>query len=332
MFRYFYKIEWLPWSIGGSFLIVFLLWLQAYLATKINVWYGEFYDVLGDILAGKAKLSEVEFYLYLLNFLQLAGISMFVSVFLAFFSSHWSFRWRTSMIEFYHSHYNLARNMEGASQRVQEDCLKFARMLESLGVGLAESIFYLIFFLPILYDLSKSVKYLPFFGEVEHSMVWVAVVFSLFGTVLLAVTGIRLPGLEYKIQVEEARYRKELVLGEDDIRYATPDVLNEKYDGVRKIHYRNYLAYLWFNVVKYGYLQGMVLIPYIALGPSIMGGFLTLGSINQIVNAFKQVETSLQYILRSWGLIVEFVSVYKRLREFEEKIKNFDRMNSKITS
>jgi len=85
MFRYFYKMKWLPWSIGGSFLIVFLLWLQAHLATKINVWYGEFYDVLGNILAGKAKLSEMEFYFYLLNFLQLAGISMLVSVFLAFF-------------------------------------------------------------------------------------------------------------------------------------------------------------------------------------------------------------------------------------------------------
>ena len=36
------------------------------------------------------------------------------------------------MVEWYHSVYDRARKIEGASQRVQEDTIKFTRIMESL--------------------------------------------------------------------------------------------------------------------------------------------------------------------------------------------------------
>ena len=60
--------------------------------------------------------------------------------------------------------------------------------------------------------LSKQITMLPFFGEVNHALVWVAIISALGGTVLLAAVGFKLPGIEYDIQKEEAAYRKELVL------------------------------------------------------------------------------------------------------------------------
>ena len=61
------------------------------------------------------------------------------------------------MAEYYHSQWLKARLTEGASQRVQEDTLKFARIMEGLGVGLLDSIMTLVAFLPILWDyLNKS--------------------------------------------------------------------------------------------------------------------------------------------------------------------------------
>ena len=35
------------------------------------------------------------------------------------------------MVEWYHSVYDKARKIEGASQRVQEDTIKFSRIMES---------------------------------------------------------------------------------------------------------------------------------------------------------------------------------------------------------
>ena len=43
-----------------------------------------------------------------------------------------------------------------------------------------------------------------------------------FGTVLLMVVGIKLPGLQFNNQKVEAAYRKELVYGEDHEERAQP--------------------------------------------------------------------------------------------------------------
>ncbi len=42
--------------------------------------------------------------------------------------------------------------------------------------------------------------------------------------------------------------------------------------------------------------------------------------MQQIVRAFGRVEMSFQFLVRSWGTIVELISVYKRLRAFEATI------------
>ena len=225
------------------------------------------------------------------------------------------------MADFYHDKWDDASSIEGASQRVQEDTLKFARIMEGLGAELLRSVMTLIAFTPILWGLSKSITVLPWIGEVEHALVWVAILSALGGTILLASVGIKLPGIEYDIQKEEAAYRKELVLGEDFKESAKPDKITDLYGGVRKIHYKMYFHYLYFNAVKWSYLQGMVIVPYLALAPTIVTGAITLGFVQQIIRAFGRVETSLQYLVRSWPIIVELISVWKRLREFEAKLE-----------
>ena len=81
--------------------------------------------------------------------------------------------------------------------------------MEGLGTGLLESLddincIYSNFVGPI-----KSIKLaLPWIGQVNHALVWVAILSALGGTVLLASVGIKLPGIEYDVQKEEAAYRK----------------------------------------------------------------------------------------------------------------------------
>jgi peptide/bleomycin uptake transporter len=65
----------------------------------------------------------------------------------------------------------------------------------------------------------------------------------------------------------------------------------------------------------------MVLVPYLALGPTILAGTITLGALQQTIRAFGRVESSLQYVVKSWAVVVELISVWKRLREFEVQIK-----------
>ena len=50
----------------------------------------------------------------------------------------------------------------------------------------------------------------------------------------------------------------------------------------------------------------------------------------EIIRAFGRVEGSMQYILKAWPTIIELASVYKRLREFEAKINQDEKVDEKI--
>ena len=136
----------------------------------------------------------------------------------------------------------------------------------------------------------------------------------------LALIGIRLPGIEFFNQRVEAAYRKELVLGEDDPTRADPPTLAGLFVNIRRNYFRLYLNFLYFNVGRIVYLQVDVIFPYVLLAPTIVAGKITLGAMNQILNAFTQVRQSFQYLVNSWSTIVELISIYQRLRGFEAMI------------
>ena len=64
-----------------------------------------------------------------------------------------------------------------------------------------------------------------------------------------------------------------------------------------------------------------MLFGYVLLAPAIVAGVITLGVMQQILRAFARVEGSLQYLFKSWPTIIELASVYRRLREFENRIQ-----------
>src|SRR5258708_1845595 len=101
---------------------------------------------------------------------------------------------------------------------------------------------------------------------------------------------------------------------------ADPPTLSVLFGNIRRNYFRLYLNFLYFNVGRIVYLQTDVVVPYILLAPTIVAGKITLGAMNQILNAFTQVRTSFQYLVNSWSTIVELISIYQRLRGFEATI------------
>ena len=198
--------------------------------------------------------------------------------------------------------------------------MRFATTVEGLGVNLISAVLTLLAFLPVLLKLSSQVTELPLIGSIPYPLVFAAVIWSVLGTGALALIGIRLPGIEFFNQRVEAAYRKELVLGEDDSTHADPPTLGALFRNIRRNYFRLYLNFLYFNVGRIVYLQTDVVFPYILLAPTIVAGKITLGAMNQILNAFTQVRTSFQYLVNSWSTIVELISIYQRLRGFEATI------------
>jgi peptide/bleomycin uptake transporter len=323
MFRsFFFSRRWLAWSVLGTILILAATWYRVQLDVQINEWFGTFYDLVQKALSTKGSVTLPQFWKQLSTFLNIAMIYVIVAVVLDFFIKHYIFRWRQAMNDYYMRHWQRLRHIEGAAQRVQEDTMRFATIMEGLGVDLIRSFMTLAAFVPILWTLSDKITGLPIVGSIPHSLVWVSIGWSFFGTVLLAVTGILLPGLQFQNQRVEAAYRKELVYGEDDPARASHSVATDLFLHVRRNYFRLFFHYLYFDVVKWSYLQVSVLVPLIALGPTVVAGVITLGVMQQISRAFDKVTESFQYLVYSWSTIIELMSVYKRLRAFEANLRD----------
>jgi peptide/bleomycin uptake transporter len=324
LFAGFWRIvsphPWQRWSILGSALILFVTYIQVEVSVAINNWYGPFWDLVGAALSHSAPVSAAQFYGQILTFFNIASVAITVVVLTNFFVSHYVFRWRTAMNDYYMAHWQQLRLIEGAAQRVQEDTMRFSDTTEDMGSSFINSVMTLIAFLPVLMRLSTSVKVLPLVGAIPDALVVAAILWSLFGTVFLAGIGVRLPGLQFRNQRVEAAYRKELVYGEDDPARAAPPTVRELFAAVRKNYFNLYFNYMYFNVGRYLYLQTDNIFPFVVLGPTIVAGAITLGLLNQILDAFGQVRSSFQYLVNSWTTIVELQSIYKRLRTFESAI------------
>jgi peptide/bleomycin uptake transporter len=319
--RYYNPHQWQIWSILGSALLVLLSYASVQVSVVINAWYGPFYDDIQKGLAGTDEVTAFTLYGHLILFCTIAFPYIGFIIANRFFTSHYIFRWRNAMNDHYVKRWSEVRHIEGASQRIQEDTMRFAAIMEGLGVAFVDSIMTLIAFLPVLAALSVHVESIPILGAIPYPLVMVSIVWSLFGTGMLFIAGIKLPGLEFKNQRVEAAFRKELVLGEESAEMASPPKLDQLFKNVRKNYFRIYVHYTYFNLFRYMYFQADNVIAYIILIPTIVSGKITLGIMNQILRAFGQVASSFQFLVFSWTTIIELISIHKRLKAFEAAIK-----------
>src|ERR1700722_5605870 len=183
--------RWSLWAIPGGALILAATWYKVELDVKINDWFGGFYNLIQKALSKPGAITTEEYFAQLATFGWIAGLYVVIGVMTDFFVKHYCFRWRSAMNEFYTAHWSTVRNIEGASQRVQEDTNRFARIMEDLGISFVRSVLTLIAFLPILWTFSGQVKELPWIGPVNQALVWVAIVFALCGTVALGLIGFK---------------------------------------------------------------------------------------------------------------------------------------------
>ncbi|MFD2113384.1 peptide antibiotic transporter SbmA [Thiorhodococcus fuscus] len=308
---------WRWWSVVGSSAILFSTYFSVQVSVAINEWRRPFFDAVQNALSGASEVTSAELFSLLIDFAEIAFVAILVVVATSFFVSHYVFRWRTAMNDYYVARWEEVRTIEGAAQRIQEDTMRFADIVETLGVKIVDSVMTLFAFLPVLFALSAYVSELPVVGEIPAPLFTAALLWSIFGTGLLAVAGIKLPGLYFRNQRVEAAYRKELVYGEDDASRAQPPTLRMLFTNVRKNYFRLYFHYFYFNIARYTYLQADNIFVYLILVPTIAAGKVTFGILQQILTAFGQVSSSFQYLVNSWTTIVELQSIHKRLAAFE---------------
>ncbi len=342
MFHSFFKSKkWARWAYGGGSVLILSLWIQVQFTVAINVWYKGFYDLLQNAKDYYEKSDEgiTLFYDklvgidYVLNgfegepsFLTLAFPYIIIATITGWFTRVYTLQWREAItFNFIPRWRSVEEEIEGASQRIQEDCYKFADIVQSLGLQVVRAIMTLIAFIPILWSLSDKVD-IPILRDIEGSLVWLAFLVSLGGLVISWVVGSKLPGLEYNNQKVEAAFRKDLVLGEDNkAQYAQPETLFELFTGIRFNYRRLFWHYGYFDLWAIFYDQFMSIAPYLIMGPSLFTGKILLGVMIQVSNAFAKVHGSFSLFLHNWTRITELRSIYRRIHEFEHNLRKYEK-------
>jgi len=337
MFSSFFRSrQWALWAYGGGLLIVVLIWCEVETLVLLNWWQSYFWDLLqkSDQYAHKSAEGIRLMYDYLFSFAfyfnGFTGKPSFATIILPYIILHglinwisrlYALRWREAMTFCYIPEWkNVEKDIEGASQRIQEDCKSFATIIDSLGVSFVRAIITLIAFLPILWRMSEKIPLL-FIGVVQGSLVWCIILLSLGGLVISWFVGAKLPGLEYKNQRVEAAFRKDLVLAEDDKKnYAKLDVIKSLFKDIRFNYHHLFRHYTYFDMWTRIYSRFMFIFPFMIMGPGLFAGAISLGTLLRVKNAFQEVDENFSLLLYNWVKITELRSIRKRLVEFERNL------------
>lgn len=258
-------------------------------------WYGDFYNAL------EAK-DYAAFKYQLWKFVVLAGIGTVLYTFTRYWNMTYALRWRRFLTFYLLPKWS--KDIEGSSQRIQEDCLKFAKMAESLFLGVLNSVGTLVVFSPILWELNKAV-----YPEFDGLLWIIAAGYSFFGLTFSFIIGRKLPLLEYNNQKAEAAFRTslELQLGNEP----------RLFDIVKDNYMRLFNQYKIFNFWTGVFFRVSMLLPYFLVGHLFFEGIITLGILIQVAKSFDKIQGSMSYLIDNWTTITELQSVIKRLVEFK---------------
>ena len=165
---------------GGLFLLLLFLYVQVELTVAINEWYGKFYNILQ-----KATEHDIsEFWEQMVLFAKLAFPYVLIATVSAYFARVYALWWREKItFDFVNLFRESPAVVEGASQRIQEDAYRFAKIVESLGLQVVRALMTLMAFIPVLATLSKDAQ-VPYMENVEYALVYVAVIVSIGGLIL----------------------------------------------------------------------------------------------------------------------------------------------------
>lgn len=316
-------------AIGLLTLVIALSLGMVFMNVQFNSWYNVFYDTL-------QKLDAVGFKAAIIKFTWLALIAIAISVYAFYFQQMLEVKWRLWLTEHYISrwqagqgYYRLQLTDQGTDnpdQRIAEDVAQFVSSTLSISLGLLRSIVTLVSFVGILWTLSGPI----ILGGVTIPgyMVWVAIIYALFGTVLTILIGRKLVGLNFMQQRYEADFRFGLVRVRENAE-SIALYRGEKIEAERLSQRLAYVVSNFWSLMKMQKRLGWftsfwgqlaIIFPILVAAPRYFAKEISLGGLMQINSAFGQVYGALDFIIGSFTSLANWKAVIDRLSTFRESL------------
>lgn len=298
---------------------------RAWQKRRFNSFFGSFYDFAGsasESASGPQQEAQRHMRSLLVEFSLLCVPSVVLHPLFSLLRNFWLLSWRIALINSYLGRWSESLTVENAAQRVHEDTQRFTKGLASVVAALLDSAMTLVVFVPILVEIGESVNPL----EMHRS--WLALLalgVAAAGVVISVCLGSSLVGLEVANQIVEADLRKRLVLLEAEYLDAENPlssfntVISRLWSNYAKLYARFGAFAVWLNLFE----QGVQILPYVAVAPLLFATGerrISLGVLTRTTDCFGHVFSALNIVSDNWLALTEFLSVIRRLRQFERAL------------
>lgn len=316
--------RWIAW--GLIFLVVALSLSVVGLNVVINFWNGDFfnaiqaYDEKTCLRLLYEPIIRVNGSPYpMIGFAELIIIYVPIFTYSTYFSQMLQIKWRQWVTTHYvgdwlsdHAYYNisLARNpgaiIDNPDQRIAEDLRDFTANTIALGLDFITNLVSLFSFIFLLYSFSGLIH---LWGvPIRGYLVWVALLYSVVGTVLTQLIGRRLIPLSFLQQRLEANFRYRLIRVRDNTEAIAlaqseteeHEALNISFEDVKN----NFWAIMRWTVPLNFFLSTFVniagIFPLVVILPRYFAKQIGFGLLTQIPNAFGQVQGAFSWFVTNY--------------------------------
>jgi putative ATP-binding cassette transporter len=304
-----------------------------FISVLLNQWNNRFYNALQE-KNWDGFVTEIGF------FCVLATFYIALSVYQLYLNQWLQIRWRNWLTNHYlgewldgPNHYRMQLQGDAADnpdQRIADDVKLFVDQTLSIGVGLLSSVVTLASFVFILWGLSAESP-LTIFGHefaISGYLVWGALIYAIFGTLLTQWIGSPLVNLDFRQQRYEADFRFNLVrVRENSEQIAL--LRGENAERQRLLERFGHVVENWYAIMTRtkrltaftsSYSQAAVVFPYILVAPAYFANKIQLGGMMQTASAFSSVQQSLSFFVTVYRSLAEWRAVIARLDGFEMAI------------
>lgn len=319
------SVFWLSVMTGFGFAVVAI-------NVRINEWSKTFYDTLNALEAAKLYALIGQYLIYVAIFILCAVSRAWLRKFLII-------RWRAHLTEYFlkqwfdkRAYYRIAlkQSTDNPDQRIADDINIFVSRSIELFVSLLTNLAQLYAFIAILWKLSGTHTFHIFGSDITITgyLVWIALAYTLFGSLFTQIIGKRLHKLNYDQQKFEADFRASLVRKHDNAeqialyRGETREQagLRQEFGAIVGNWRRLMAKELHLGLFTTGYDRFSLMLPVLASVPLFLAKKITLGGLMQIRSAFTAVFNSLSWFVFAYNILPEWSATLLRLSQFRENI------------
>ena len=325
------RLQWLMLAVLIGFTLCSIT-----ISVWIAAWDKRFYDALAAFDGASMPALIVEYLSYM---------AMIIGCIVCgdWLQKRLIFRWRTHLTEQFqtnwlegHKHYRLRLTGEpdNPDQRIAEDIYLLADKSISLFRSFINNVAKFSAFVAVLWTLSgvQTFNIGGYSITIHGYLVWVALIYSIFSTVIAHLVGRKLKNLNIDRQHREADYRAALLRVRDHAEQiafynggeAETGRLKQRYLRIRDNWRRLTNCEFRQETFWATYVRISIFIPILATLPMYLAKTMTFGDMMQTRTSFARVQDSFGWFTDSYRRLIEWAAVVERLSGFQTALEQVE--------